>query len=248
VVRFAQWIIGLAVVAASGVATFILLSPGETDRLRQANEALAREKFELQRSIERLTSADRRAEVYVVEQIKAGELVDGKPAETDLTTLDFVELDRDGHPLPSRRVTIQGTAAHFKTLVIMFDHEHVAMGDALRGKSLALFAGVFGDYQRPVDAVPLEKVGDVPDYYRVNSQPNEFEQKLWSRFWDYARDPDLRQRDGVRLVQVENPSMPMRKGDAWTISLQHNAGLNLKLRVSGEGPAAGRQDEQSPQG
>lgn len=247
-VRFAQWIIGLAVVAASGVATFILLSPGEVDALRKKNEALAREKFELQRAVERLSSADRLAEVYVVDQVRAGELVDGKPAETDLTTIDFVEIDREGHPLPSRRVTVLGTAVHFKTLVIMFDHERVAMGDALRGKSLALFMGVFGDYQRPVDAVSFEKVGDVPSFYRAGAQANEYERKLWSRFWDYARNPEMSAQDGVRLVQVENPSMPMRKGDAWTISLQHNAGLNLKLRGTGNPPVAEHQDASSPRG
>src|SRR5690606_1901519 len=133
-VRFAQWMIGLAMVAASGVATVLLLAPGEADQLRKANETLAREKFQLQQAIERLTAESRVAEIYVVDQVRAGELVEGKPAETDLTTLDFIEIDREGHPLPSRRVTVKGTTPRFEGLVIMFDHEHVAMGDALRGK------------------------------------------------------------------------------------------------------------------
>jgi len=229
----------MAVVAASGVATFMLLSPGEADQLRKKNETLAREKFELQRSIERLTSEDRVAEVRVVEQVREGELVEGKAAATDLTTLDFIELDREGHPLPSRRLTVQGSNPRFEGLVIMFDHDRVAMGDSLRGKSLALFTGVYGEYQRPVDAVLLDKAGEVPNAYRVNPEPSEFERKLWATFWDYVRDPGLRQRDGVRVAQVEAPSVPMRKGDVWTVSLQHSGGLVLKPRrlQTGTGPS-----------
>lgn len=234
-VRFAQWMIGLAMVAASGVATVLLLAPGEADQLRKANETLAREKFQLQQAIERLTAESRVAEIYVVDQVRAGELVEGKPAETDLTTLDFIEIDREGHPLPSRRVTVKGTTPRFEGLVIMFDHEHVAMGDALRGKSLALFTGVYGEFQPPVEAVRLDAAGQVPDIYRVNPEPSELERKLWSQFWDYARNPDLAAREGVRLAQGDTKFVPMRKGDVWTLSLQHSGGLNIKIRRSESG-------------
>lgn len=238
-VRFAQWIIGFAVMGASGVATFVLLSSGEVDQLRREKEALTREKFELQRSIERLTSESRVAEVHVVDQVLPGDVVDGRTVTSAQTTLDFIEIDREGHPLPSRRVTIQGTTPSFKAMVVRFDHEHVAMGDSLRGRSLALFLGVYGDEQRPVDAVSLDEAGEVPNVYRVNRNPNPFEQKLWSRFWDYAKDPALREKDGVRLTQGEAPWMPMRKGEVWTISLQHDAGLHIQFRHAGAATDAG---------
>lgn len=240
-VRFAQWIIGLAVVAASGVATVMLLSPGEADRLREKNEALAREVLQQQRAIERLTAESRVAEVYVTEQVRAGEMVDGKPAPTDLTTMEFIELDREGHPLPSKRITVQGTRPRFEALVIKFSHDNVAMGHSLRGKSLALFTGVYGEHQAPVDAVRLDKAGDVPNVYRVSPEPSEFERKLWSRFWDYATDPALAEREGIREAQGEAPFKPMRKGEVWTITLQHNGGLNIKLR-SGPRPEDRRGD------
>lgn len=241
-VRFAQWIIGLAVVAAGGVATFVLLSPGEADRLRHENESLAREKFELERSIQRLTAEDRVAEVHVIDQVRAGEIVDGKPAATDLTTLEFIELDREGNTLPARRITVQGTTPRIEALVIMFSPESVAMGDALRGKSLALFRGVYGEHQRPSEAVWLDEPGEVPNVYRVNPQPGEFERRLWAKFWDYATDRALAERDGVRLTQGEALFVPMRKGDLWTISLQHSAGLNIRLRRCEPGSAVGRSD------
>lgn len=231
-------------VAASGVATVLLLAPGEADHLRKENEILAREKFQLQQAIERLTAESRVAEIYVVDQVRAGELVDGKPAETDLTTLDFVEIDREGHPLPSRRVTVKGTTPRFEGLVIMFDQEQVAMGDALRGKSLALFTGVYGELQAPVDAVRLDEAGEVPNVYRINPEPTELERKLWAHFWDYARNPDLAAREGVRLAQGDTKFVPMRKGDVWTLSLQHNGGLNIKIRRSGSNPASDRRPDE----
>jgi hypothetical protein len=241
-VRFAQWIIGLAIVTAGGVATFVLLSPGEADRLRKENEDLARQKFELQRSIERLSAEDRVAEVHVLDQVRAGQMVDGKPAPTDLTMLEFIELDREGHPLPGRRVTVEGTTPRIEALVIMFSPEHVAAGDALRGKSLALFRGVYGEHQRPRDAVWLDPPGEVPNVYRVNPEPGEFERKLWAKFWDYATDRALADRDGVRLTQGEALFVPMRKGDVWSISLQHSAGLNIRLRRCEPSSATGRSD------
>jgi hypothetical protein len=247
-VRFAQWMIGLAVVAASGVATFVLLSPGEADRLRKDNEDKARQIFQFQQAVERLTSEDRVAEVFVIGQVHAGDMVDGKPAPTDLTTLDFTELDREGHPLPSRRITVQGTEPRFESLVIMFKPEFVAMGDALKGKSLALFRGIYGEQQRPVDAVWLDQVGGIPSVYRVNPEPSKFEQDLWKRFWDYARDKALCERDGVELTQGQAVFSPMRKGDKWTISLQHNAGLKLKLRRGGNETELGSENVPASQG
>jgi hypothetical protein len=241
-VRFGQWIIGLAVIAASGVATFILLSPGEADRLRHENESLAREKFELERSIRRLTAEDRVAEVHVLEQVRAGEMVDGQPALTDLTTLEFIEMDREGNTLPAKRITVQGRTPRIEALVIVFNPESVAAGDALRGKSLALFRGVYGEHQRPSEAVWLDAPGEIPDVYRVNPQPGEFERKLWARFWDYATDRALADRDGVRLTQGEALFVPMRKGDHWAISLQHSAGLNIRLRRCEPDSTVGRSD------
>jgi hypothetical protein len=241
-VRFAQWVIGLAFVTAGGVATFVLLSPGEADRLRKENEDLARQKFELQRSIERLTAEDRVAEVHVLDQVRVGELVDGKPAPTDLTTLEFIQLDREGHPLPGRQVTIEGTSPRFESLLIMFSPEHVAAGDELRGKSLVLFRRIYGERQRPIDAAWLDSPGEIPNVYRVNPNPSEFERKLWAKFWDYATDRTLADRDGVRLTQGQTVFVPMRKGDVWSLSLQHSGGLTITLRHSAPGSTTGRSD------
>lgn len=225
-------------VAGFGAGAVWMLVPGEADRLRKENEQLERERFELQRAVQRLSGEDRVAEVHVVDQVLAGQWVDGKPAERDVTTIEFIEIDRQGHPLPSRRFVIQDRVIHFDALVIKFEPQDVASGDSLRGKSLALFRRIYGENQTPADGFRLDPENDVPDVYRVQPDPSPFERQLWSRFWDYARDPELAARDRVRVAQGESVYEPMMKGDVWSLTLQNNGGLNIKFRrTERSGPA-----------
>jgi hypothetical protein len=232
-------------VAGFGAGAVWMLLPGEADRLRKANEDLERQRFELQRAVQRLSGEDRVAEVHVIDQVLAGQLVNGKPAERDATTIEFIEIDRQGHPIPGRRFVISDRIVHFDALVIKFDPQDVAGGDPLRGKSLALFRRIYGESQTPAEGFRIDPENDVPDVYRVQPAPTPFERQLWSRFWEYARNPDLAARDRVRVAQGESVYEPMVKGDIWTLTLQNNGGLNIKFRRTDRlGPA--RESSQSP--
>lgn len=246
--RLLQWMIGLATVAVCGVGTVWLLSPGEVQRLRSENEELARQSVELQRAIDRLTGEDRAAEVHVLDQVQAGEIVNGRPVGGTITTIEFIELDRDQHPLPSQRFIIEDDWIFFDALVIKFDHEYVAAGDQLRGKSLALFRRIYGEHQNPADGFPIDRTGDVPEVFRLEGEPNPYEGKLWSMFWDYAANPKLADRDGVRIAQGEAVYQRMRRGEVWTLSLQNNGGLNIKLHRPGAEAASRPAAEISAQG
>jgi hypothetical protein len=231
--RFVQWILGLAVVTVCGVGTVWLLSPGEAERLRREKELLDRELTGLQQAIERLTGEDRLAEVHVVDQVLRGQLVDGQRAPSTVTTIDLVEIDRGGHPLPPRRFVIPDEVIYFDYWVIQFEHAHVAAGDALRGRSLALFRRVFGEHQNPADGYGIDPVGGVPQVYRIDPESSRYERQLWSRFWQYVTDPALAADDGVRVAQGEAVYVPVRKGQIWTLTLQNAGGLNVKLRRTG---------------
>jgi hypothetical protein len=242
-VRYLQWSLGLVVLGAAIASTLWLLSPGETarlrreheeyeKRLRQENEDLQKRRADLEQAVSRLTGQDRVAEVYVVEQVKKGEVLNGQPAATDVTVIEFVEIDREGHPLPSKRFIINDSILHFDALVLKFDPEYVAEGDALRGKSLALFRRIYGESQAAVNGFPIDPSGDVPNIYRVNPQPTAFELQLWSRFWELASDPNLAAKNGVRIAQGEVKYVPVRKGQVWTLTIENNGGMNVKLRRS----------------
>jgi hypothetical protein len=231
--RFVQWMLGLAVVTTCGVGTVWLLAPGEAERLRREKDVLDREVAGLHRAIERLTGDDRLAEVHVIDQVVRGQLVDGQPAAVTLTTIDLVEIDRDGHPLPPRRFVIPDVVIYFDYWVIQFEHAQVAAGDALRGRSLALFRRVFGEHQNPADGFGIDPVGSVPQVYRLDPESSRYEQELWSRFWQYVSDPAAAAADGVRVAQGEAVYVPVRRGQIWSLTLQNAGGLNVKLRRTG---------------
>jgi hypothetical protein len=233
-VRFAQWLLGLAVVTVCGVGTVWLLAPGEADRLRKVNEDLVRERQELQQAVERLTGEDRVAEVRVLDQVRPGQVVDGRTADRTLTTIEFVELDSQQHPLPSQKFVIPDDVVFFDALVIKFDQKLVATGDALKGRSLALFRRVYGEHQNPSDGYPVDPTGDIPRVFRVHPEAGKFEQQLWAQFWSYATQPALAAQSGVRVAQGEAVYVPMQKGQLWTLTLQNNGGLNIKLHRTGD--------------
>lgn len=219
----------MMVLGASSAGVVWLLAPGEADRLRRENEALERARAELHRAIERLTAEHRVAYVHVIDQIRKGELLNGQPAERPLTTIEFIELDRQQMPLSPRRFVVEDEVIYFDALVAKFEHESVASGDPLRGKSVLLFRRIFGEHQKPAEGYLIDPEGDVPDIYRVNPRPSELESRLWSRFWDYATDRELAAKDGVRLAQGEAVYAPMRRGQVWALSLQNTGDLNLRL-------------------
>lgn len=230
--RYFHWTIGLIIFGAATAGVFHLLSPGETSRLRRENEELQQQRAALEQAVTRLTGEDRIAEVYVTEQVRAGETVNGKPSDSDITVIEFIEIDREGHAMPSRRFIIHDDVIFFDALVLKFDSEYVSLGDALRGKSLALFRRIFGEHQNPIDGFPVDPSGDVPNIFRVNPNPTPFEQQLWSEFWKLASDPDLAAKNGVKVAQGEAVYVPVERGQVWTLTLQNNGGLSIKLRRS----------------
>jgi len=230
--RYLQWTFGLAVLGAAIAGTLWMLSPGETARLRRENEELEKRRIALEQAVSRLTGEDRVAEVYVVDQVREGEVFNGRPSDTDITIIEFVEIDREGHALPSRRFMINDDVIFFDALVLKFDPEYVSLGDALRGKSLALFRRIYGEHQNPIDGFPVDPSGDVPNIFRVNPSPTPFEQELWRQFWDLASDPDLAARKGITVAQGEAVYVPVERGQVWSLTLQNNGGLSIKLRRS----------------
>src|SRR4029079_15290874 len=75
----------------------------------------------------------------------------------------------------------------------------------------------------------IDATGLVPGVFRDDREANPFEQKLWSRFWEYVNNPALAAGEGVRIAQGEAVYVRMRAGQQWSLSLEHNGGLNIKL-------------------
>jgi hypothetical protein len=117
---------------------------------------------------------------------------------------------------------------YIETLVIKFGDQYVEEGDTLRGTSICLFRRLFGEDQPPTGGTPVDAVGIHPAVYGGDDVPDPFYGELWSRFWDYANDPDLARAKGVRALHGEAPFIELREGRTYRVELRSSGGLTIR--------------------
>ena len=172
----------------------------------------------------RLLKVDHRlARIEVLEQ----QTQDGHP-ESVRTRVLFTELDTEGAPLgPGLEAEIEGRLLYLETLVIKFGDRFVEGGDSLRGTSICLFRRMFGEHQPPTEGIPIDTVGMHPPVYGGDVLPSPFYEELWSRFWDYANDPEKAREKGVRALHGEAPFIELREGRTYRVELRSSGGLTI---------------------
>ena len=216
--------ISAAVVTVAGAWSLVQFGSREVARLTERTSQLEREKQELHEHIHRLGASRRVAQVSILDQQSTDN------GQT-MTRLRWQELRDDG-PLPApRSAEITGRQLYVEGLVVKFDPDTVAKGDAEKGQSIVLFRRVFGDQQNPQFGYLLGG-GDDPTHDGSSSSPHS---AIWKRFWQLADDPTLAQHYGIRVAQCEAPSVPVKPGQTWEITLDAAGGLNLKKL--GDSPA-----------
>jgi uncharacterized coiled-coil protein SlyX len=197
-------------------------------RISELDAQVAELRAEVQRlqAALRLLKVDHRlARLTVLDQRAAADRPGGVQTE-----VAFQELAADDMPLgPERRFTLDGKVAYVDALVIKFDDRFVEEGDALRGTSLCLFRRLFGEYQFPSEGFPLDTTGQRPLPYASDDADPGFESRLWSRFWDYAHDPDAVAAAGVRALHGEAPYMELRPGRSYRVDLRASGGLTVRV-------------------
>jgi hypothetical protein len=185
---------------------------------------------ELRSWIANLSHEERRARI-LVDAVHEGDA--SSPGTVDLR---WVETRADGSPVGApRTIRISGKEMYVDALQILFPTEAVREGDPLRGRALTVFRGIHGDDQKPRDAVPLEVPPSVakgviapapgeptvvPKFFqRDPAASRREEERLWSRFWDLARDQELAKSLGVRTVQGTAVHKPAVEGMEYRITL-----------------------------
>jgi hypothetical protein len=162
------------------------------------------------------------------------EVVDQEPSPDDpnltLTTVRFIEFDGSGNPVgPEQEITIEGRFLYLETLVIKFEDDFVEAGEYLRGTSLCLFKRIYSERVAPVDGVEIDQPGTHPGPYRNGDGAEAvFQAELWSKFWDYANDPEMAAAKGVRAIHGEAPFMEMREGKSYKVELRSSGGLSIR--------------------
>jgi len=197
-------------------------SKAEISSLNKDLEAKRQEIQRLETALKLLKVDHRVAQIEVLSQ-------QGSEKTKDLvTTFSFAELDSSGKPLEKPRVfTIKGDLAYVDALVVKFSDKSVEAGDPLRSTSFCLFRRVFGESQQPKDGFVLDRVGAQPTVYRTGREPSEFEREIWSRFWEYANNPDEAQKKGIRAAHGEAPFQKLVPGKRYKVLLRSSGGLSF---------------------
>jgi len=174
--------------------------------------------------VSRLNGESRVAQAMVTKQ-------EFNPLNNEIeTTIKFLEITSEGENLKPRFFTFKSDTIYFDALVIKFDLDYVERGEALRGKSIALFRRIFSENQAPENGFLMDEDSDggaVPNIYRINKNPSELEEKLWKGFWGYAADPKEAAKLGVRVIQGEAVYTRFQPDNLYTLTLDHDGGLNI---------------------
>lgn len=150
--------------------------------------------------------------------------------ETDqktYTTIKFLEYDSRGEPLEPKYFTFSGNIIQFQSLVMRFDDMHIRQGDRLKGKSVYLFWKVFMLDGENTQEYAITKIKSVPRGYQLESEEIPVETRFWSRFWEYALDPQRAKLQGIKNAQIEAPGTMFVPGVLYTIRIEHDGGLRI---------------------
>jgi len=182
------------------------------------------EGYQLKRIIERLTADSRVAEVIVTD-VKHNSKI-----KQTYTTIKFLEYDTKLRPLEAKYFTFSGNVIQFQSMVIRFDDFYVKKGHPLKGKSAYLFMKAFMLTDNGAETFEITKINEIPSGYEAAEVKNNFERKLWKKFWEYALDPEKAGKAGIKNVQIEAPGTKFIPGMIYTIKIEHDGGLRIDTK------------------
>lgn len=197
----------------------------QTAEIVVLNKDLEAKQVEIDRlqTVVKLLKLDHRVALITVLDQKRSD--DGKELRTKF---NFVEVNEEGRPLEAPRVfEIKGDVVYLDAWVVKFGFDYLEQGDPLRSASICLFRRIFGESQPPSEGFALDADRKAPAAYRTGGKPSEFEQQIWSRFWEYANNPTLAKQAGVRAAHGEAPSIKLLPGKRYRVVLQAAGGLRI---------------------
>lgn len=198
----------LIVTVISGLVIFYIAKSYRENRL-------------LNQIIERLSAESRIAEVLVTE-VKFD-----PPSQKSYTTIKLLEYDTKLNPLPPKYFTFSGNIIQFQSMVIRFDDFYIKKGHPLKGKSAYLFMKAFTLIDKGAEVFDINRINEIPSGYKVEGAKNNFEKKLWERFWQYALEPQEAKKIGIKNAQIEAPGTKFISGMLYTIKIEHDGGMRI---------------------
>jgi hypothetical protein len=218
----------LALIAAGATLTVFWELRADQQRaamreLQALNERLGEQVSEREEMIRRLSRSRRIARITIDDQTH-------KPdGSVETTMLTMIELDERGSELDRQSFVVPGDIVFFDAWTAKFDHESVAGGDPLAGRTLVLLRRVYSDAMPPRDGYPIDLPGAIPAGY-ASTEAGRFEQQIWRHFWRIAGDQEYAADLGVRVAQGEVVYQRVRTGQEFVLEVDAAGGMNLRTR------------------
>jgi hypothetical protein len=111
--------------------------------------------------------------------------------------------------------------------VVKFEDQYVEQADLDRSTSICLFRKIYGEFQNPADGYVLDAVGSRPTAYARGGRMSDFEEQIWSDFWDIAHDPARAKQNGIRAAHGEAVYTELRPGKTYRLELRASGGLSI---------------------
>ncbi len=222
---------GIGYVGWAGYHRYI--KPGfEAERIREEMAAL-QVKFDHQgRELEKTRTA---LKLVKIDHRKAKiEILDKGTDELSGTgwfDVEFTEVTPDGVPISQpRQFRLKGTMMYVDSWVIKFDDQYVEQADELRGGSLCVFKGLWGDLDTRAERHALDDINsDVETAYGALNSRSELEQQIWEDFWTIANQPERQQELGIRANHGQINYLQVEPGMIYEINLRASDGLTIKV-------------------
>ena len=211
----------------------------QAEKLAKQTEELASQRAELKakaEQVERLETTMRLLKFnHRIARLRVLEQQENADSGRIETTVEFFEVNDEGAPTDDRRrqFKIEGDRIYVECLVAKFEDKYIEHSDLDRSTAICLFQRIFGEYQQPQEGFELDKIGSSPTSYIRGGQISDFEQKIWSDFWNIANNPKLAADLGIRAAHADAPSMRVKKGKSYELELRSTGEFTLKPVSSG---------------
>ncbi len=141
--------------------------------------------------------------------------------------LEFVEVNDSGEPIDkAKQFKLEGDKVYIAYWVVKFKDVFVEEGSPDRSTSICQFERIFGEYLEPSKGYLIDKPGSRPNAYGRGAV-SEFEQDIWSKFWDLAKDKEKASELGIRAMHGEAVYTRVDKGKTYQVTLRASGGLTI---------------------
>lgn len=192
---------------------------------RQALAQAQQDNERLQTALKLLKINRRLAQITVLEQ---GHTDEDEP----YMVVSFVEVNDVGQAIgPAMPFRLRGERLYLDCWIVKFEDRYIEQADVLRGASLCIFKGLWGELDGPMGGHSLDALTQTtqspPGIYRHAADVTAFERQIWHDFWSVANDRRRQREMGIRANHGEAPYVLVEPGMTYHVELRASGGVSI---------------------